>query len=475
MTPPLAARLRPTPVCTTQASADQGLAMGVGLAVTSLLGLVFLQYALPPNADAHYWGLNPEGMRQFATHWGLSRLPKMGADAYSLSFRLGLLLLWCGYALAVLAVLQGASLKARPLTAMIAGAALMTALFCPPLLSHDVYAYAAQGRLYSLYGQNPYLTSPSFLRAVHNPAAPFVTWDTPSVYGPVWTWVEVAVTAGLRGAGLWTQVVALKLVEAGALVVSALAGRRITTRLCPGRENLTLLAIGLNPALLLEGPGSGHNDLLLVSLLLAGVALFLEKKYRGAAILLGLSVAVKLVTLLILPWAAWEYGRGRPRRELLIALAVGGGLSLLPLILGFAPLWHGAATLAAMHGRASYHADAGRLIQDARTWGWLRAHGIPPALASVLVLANGSRLVLGLYLALTVWVVRARAGTAWLSAYAVMAAALMFLAMGQPFPWYVAWFWPVCLLRWDRLHLGLSGLCFGLSLAWTAGYGILDR
>ena len=88
----------------------------------------------------------------------------------------------------------------------------------------------------------------------------------------------------------------------------------------------------------------------------------------------------------------------------------------------------------------------------------------------------GTRLALvGLYAALTLWLWRRPARAHWLTAWAILSAALMFLAMGLPFPWYVAWFWPVCLLRWDRLHLSLSGLCFGLSLAWTAGYGVLNQ
>ena len=48
----------------------------------------------------------------------------------------------------------------------------------------------------------------------------------------------------------------------------------------------------------------------------------------------------------------------------------------------------------------------------------------------------------------------------------------MFFAFGNAFPWYILWFWPVCLVRWNRLHLGLSTACFGLSLIWMAGYGI---
>ena len=414
MTPPLAARLRPTSTCTRQASADQGLAVGLCLALTSLLGLIFLQYALPPNADAHYWGLNPEGAWQFAAHWGLTRLPKMGADAYSLWFRLALVTLWCGYALAVAAGLQGATLRTRPLLTLIVGAAMVSAVFCPPLLSHDVYAYAVHGRLLTLYGQNPYFARPHLLAAVGDPAAHYVTWDWPSVYGPVWTRIEAATA---RAPGLWLQVVALKLVEALALVGSALAGRRITAHLCPGRENLTLLALGLNPALLLEGPGAGHNDLILVSLLLIGTAFYLDKKYVPALLCLGLSVGIKLITLAVLPWALMEYGRGRPGRQRPAAAAVAVVLVAVPLVLTFAGLWHGPATLAAAQQRASFGLSAAAVTLDTQRRTWLQSHGVGIAVSSLLVSLCRNTWMIGLYAALTLWLWRRPGQAHWLTAW----------------------------------------------------------
>ena len=191
---------------------------------------------------------------------------------------MSLLMLWSGYALALLAAWQGTALRARLLTVAIIATTVVTALFAPPLLTTDVYAYAADGRLFALYGQNPYRCLPTYLAAVGDPVSRYLVWNVPSIYGPVWARFEIAGVELLRAEGLWPQIVALKLVQAGALVVAALAGRRITQLLSPGRENLTLLAIGLNPLLLLEGPGSGHNDILMVSFLLVGTMFYFGKK-----------------------------------------------------------------------------------------------------------------------------------------------------------------------------------------------------
>lgn len=449
MMPPTALRVLPSRAADGQAALERGLSLGLALLGLSLVALIVLQYTLPTKSDS-VWGLNLPGLRQYQHQFGLDWIPTINVDVYSLFFRLLLLTAWCGYALAVLSGFQGATLRPRVLCIPIGAAALVMALFAPPLLSHDVYAYAAHGRLYADYGLNPYFAHSSFLKEHHDPISPYITWDNPTVYGPVWTWIEIGSAALTRIVGVWPQVVLLKLVEAAALIVAALAGRRLTQRLCPGRENLTLLAIGLNPLLLLEGLGSGHNDLLLIAFFLLAALCFTEKKYAWAALLLGLSVGVKLITLAGLPWLLWEYLRCKEPKSYAKA-ALGLGLVALPLILAFAPLWHGAATLAAIHDRSAFHAGHGVLAQ---------------------VAVRHLVCVLVAYALMTIVLVLHPTRGAWLTAWSLLAAALMFYGFGNAYCWYIIWFWPICLIQWNRLNFGLSTACFGLSLIWMAGYGI---
>ena len=466
----------PLPQAHTKAATDArtGLRLGIGMVLTALLLLIFVQYALPPEAHAHYWGLNPEGLRQFRSHWGLSKLPTLGMDSYSLAFRLLLVILWSGYALAILSARQGTTLKTRPISVLIVLTALVTAFFAPPLLSHDVYAYAAHGRLAALYGLNPYFHLPSFLAHVHDPAAAYITWNWPTVYGPVWTWIETASVFLLSGQGLWVQVIALKLIEAGALIGAAFAGRRISACISPGQENLTLLAIGLNPLLLLEGPGSGHNDLLMICLFLVGVMFYVEKKYVWAALFLGGSVGIKLITLAVLPWAWMEWARERPWRERIAGGAAAVLLTLLPTIVCYVGLWHGGATLASLHARTLYNLSAAAQRENANIAEWLLRHGVGGSASGFLVTFSQNRVILGAFVLLTLWLVLRPRPAQWLAAWAIFASLLMLLAMGLPFPWYICWFWPVCLLRWDQVGRGLSAACFGLSLLWVSGYAVMS-
>ena len=473
MTPAaFAVRIRPE---TTAAPAQAARALWTGLAVFGVawLLLVLTQYLLPPGCHTRYWGLNLRGMSQFRAHLGLSHLPTLTPQSYSLLFRVSLPMLWSGYALSLLAAWQGAALRVRPLAAAIFTAAVTTAILVPPLLSSDVYAYAAHGRLFVLYGQNPCQTLPIYLADVGDSVAPYLVWNWPTVYGPVWTRIEIAAVGLLHSGGLWPQVVLLKLVQAGALTAAALAGRRITQILSPGRENLTLLAIGLNPLLLLEGPGNGHNDLLMVSFLLVGAMFYLEKKYLPAALFLGLSVGVKMVTLAVLPWVLMDYSRGRSWRQKFGAAFVAIALVLLPSVICYSGLGSGLETLAAVQSRSLYRASPEALAQDQQVFLWLLTHGIQAVLAAPLVTLFQDRVVVLLYALLTVWLWRQRQDGAWMTAWVLLAACAMLLLMGLPFPWYICWFWPLCLLRWDRLHLSLSAACFCLSLTWMSGYGLL--
>lgn len=457
------------------ADARSGLYIGTGMILTAMVLLFFVQYALPPQAHAHYWGLNPEGMLQFRSHWGISWLPTLGVYSYSLAFRLLLVTLWSGYALAILSAMKGAALNTRPVTVLIMITALTTALFAPPLLSHDVYAYAAHGRLAALYGLNPYFHLPSYLAQVHDPAAAYITWDWPTVYGPVWTRIETAVVFLLRGQDLWAQVIGFKLIETVALIGAAFAGKRIAAKLSPGKENLTLLAIGLNPLLLLEGPGSGHNDLLMVCLLLVGAMFYVEKKYVWAALFLGGSVGIKLITLALLPWAWMEWARGRPCRERISGGVAAFLLTLLPTIVCYVGLWHGGATLASLHARTLYNLSAATLQENANATAWLQSHGTGTSVSVILVTLYQNRWVLGAFGLLTLWLALRPLPAQWLVAWAVLASILMLCAMGLPFPWYICWFWPICLLSWDKIGMGLSTACFGISLLWVSGYAVMSN
>src|SRR5919201_5274673 len=144
----------------------------------------------------------------------------------------------------------------------------------PPLISGDVFGYIDWARAGVLHGLNPYSTNSGAV--VSDPVHPFVQWDNfTSPYGPLFTLGTYALVPLGVGGALW----ALKLVVlAASLGVCALIWGAARRR---GVAPLPALALyGLNPAVLLYALGGGHNDVLMMLPLLAGIYLVLGGRDR---------------------------------------------------------------------------------------------------------------------------------------------------------------------------------------------------
>jgi hypothetical protein len=428
---------------------------GAALVVASLLGLAALQQGLPDRVPTT-WGLEPASVARFQEDWFGVTWPRMSPDYFVLGFWLLTVSAWAGYMLVLGAGLRGGILNPRRTLVLVAILGGILAVFAPPTLSSDTYAYAGYARMEVLYGLNPYLHTPKALEARGDPTADVLAWNIPCVYGPIWLLPSFAITCLLHPFGLGWEVIAFKLVEALALVGAALAARSVARHFDPTRADLTLAAIGLNPLFLIEGPMSGHNDLLMMTLILAAAALFLKHRDAWGALVLGLAVGIKLIPLVLVPWLMLESGRRRPGlaglgRALLVVLLV-----LTPTALAYAPLWEGVETFTAQRVRV--------------TNDWTPVEAGTPLLQQMgsIVLAKWPLVLLYLGLSFGVWW-RGRDGD-WLTAWAVLAVALMFLIMLIPYPWYLMWPLAVLLTRWDREHAVLSAACLGLAVVWTLGY-----
>ncbi len=420
------------------------LGAGLTLMVAALLWLTRTQYAMPPLCQADWWGIDPPAPSHWAQHLHFALPHPLPPAQWNRQFRAGVGLLWLGYGLVVCGARRTAP-SLRTTLLLTAGFAFALALFAPPVLSTDVYAYAASGRLAVLYDQNPYVALPySFLHWANDPVQYFLAWDLPTVYGPVWTALSVALVDALPHSWLWGQVLYLKLVEALALCGLAWSAGRIAEHVQPGRGRLAALLVGTCPLLLMEGTGSGHNDLLMMACLFAAFASFLERKHGRAGIWLGLAAGIKLLPLVLLPWLLLDIKRTLPdapaRRRAMFYLIAG---MLLPLVLGYACFWHGSAIWDTLHRRTQN--------------------------------GHGGLLWAGLaYVAVSVWLgTRRRMPTPWLPAWSVWSAVFMLTGLGFAFPWYISWFWPALALRGGRAFQVLFAVVFVFAGIWESLYGTL--
>lgn len=183
-------------------------------------------------------------------------------------------------------------------------------LLGPVALSTDVYTYLGQG-LVAGAGIDPYVNGPASvaLPPMLEQRIPSIWIHTPSPYGPLFIGLCVLI-APLAVHHLLYAVILMRLVEAGGLTLAAVSLPRVARR-CGG-DPATAVWLGLaSPLMLATGLLSGHNDALMIGLMVAGLALAsIESRFaRLAAIALAtLAALVKspaaiLVVVLALGWA----------------------------------------------------------------------------------------------------------------------------------------------------------------------------
>ncbi|HEX4753450.1 MAG TPA: glycosyltransferase 87 family protein [Solirubrobacterales bacterium] len=324
-------------------------------------------------------------------------------------------------------------------------------LFAPPLFSSDVFSYDAYARIGTVFGANPYLHGPSAfpLEALHPLIG--VQWAaTPTVYGPLFT----ALSYLLVPLGIAANVLAYKAVAAASsLALVFMIWRAARLRGLDSAKAAAL--VGLNPVIVLFGVGGGHNDLLMLALLGAGLYVLLQKRDLPSGALMVTAVAVKLTAGLLLPFALaadrGESSRRADRRNLLIgaALAAVSILTLAYVFFGTGPLQM-VGTLEGIQGEGGPHSFVGFLATAVGLQGLIAPAGTALTVVFLLVLAW---LVRRVWIGELDWI----AGAGW-------ATVCLLLTTGFLVPWYVAWLIPLAALSRDKRLLAAAIFLTGVGL-----------
>lgn len=142
-------------------------------------------------------------------------------------------------------------------------------LVAPPLFSDDIYSYAAQGEMVSRH-ISPYLYGPGVLGGSPFSSLAQGVWiNTPSPYGPLFTGLDGRIVQ-LTDHRVLLSLVLLRLLAVVGVVLMAVFVPSLARSY--GKDPATAFALGvLNPLVLLFLVGSGHNDALMIGLLVAGL------------------------------------------------------------------------------------------------------------------------------------------------------------------------------------------------------------
>jgi len=310
-------------------------------------------------------------------------------------------------------------------------------LLGPPLFSRDLFSYVGQGLL-AHHGLNPYTVAPSALG--HGPLLSGIAsvWrHTTSPYGPLFV-VSSKAVASVAGGSLAVQVMAFRALELIGVLLVMVSLPRLARHL--GTDPGMALWLGaLSPLALFGFVASGHNDALMVGLLVAGVTLGVTGRLVPGLALCALAATVKLPAAAGVVFLAadqmWRVTGSRRWRVLGEAVAV---LVVVPaavtLLAGYGWTWLGPTALhipTELRVLSTPSVSLGVLIFSV-----LHPLGIPVVRSSVVTLTQD--LVAVATVAAVVWLL------ATLRRHEVVRSlglALVLIVVGSPtvWPWYLTW------------------------------------
>ena len=195
----------------------------------------------------------------------------------------------------------------------------------PPLMSRDILAYLIPARNAVVFGQNPYSTSISGFR--ENSWSGYLEgmWDGASIYGPVFNLLMLGFFV-VRSQDIFVYILLYKLFLATVFCgcVSLMSKVSKLRQL----DDLVVKLFILNPAILIHFLLDGHNDLLVLTLMLASIYVYFGGVSRlGGYLFHALSVGIKYISVVYTP-IFWV----RDRKVHLLSMLLSSMITLLVLV-----------------------------------------------------------------------------------------------------------------------------------------------
>jgi hypothetical protein len=273
----------------------------------------------------------------------------------------------------------------------------------PPLLSRDVYSYAAVGRL-AVAGLDPYRVGPAALGGGDFLAAVDPLWrETPTPYGPV----TVALLQGAAVAGHGSVLATVVALRAVAVLGAVLAVAAAVSVAAPAARSTVLVLTAMNPLVLLHLVSGAHLDALIGAAAVGVVVLTVRGRALPAvllAVLLGMAKAPAFLLVgFVLLHAVRHAGPGRRLGTAAgLSAAVAAALAACWAVLPDAFGWLHALDVPAMARRPQapsawlgslLHALSGGALSDAAATGAARTAtlGLGAVVALVLLLRGTAR------------------------------------------------------------------------------------
>ncbi len=177
-----------------------------------------------------------------------------------------------------------------------------------PALSNDIFNYIATAKVSFLYRENPYVIMP-----IDIPSEPMFRFlhaaNKVALYGPAW----IALTAIPHYLGMGNLFVTLFTFKFFVIAWYLLLCFLIWS--ASGKKAWPLAFFALNPLVLLSTLVDGHNDVVMMALVLGAFLLLKQKRYVFSLFFFIASILIKGATLFLIPVFVWSWLKTRAEKN----------------------------------------------------------------------------------------------------------------------------------------------------------------
>ena len=325
----------------------------------------------------------------------------------------------------------------------------------PPLVSKDVFSNIFYGKRAARYGDNPYIITPQ--RFANDQLMVYVSlnWkNTAIVYGPLHTYFSMLLNL-VAGEGITANILVFKGAMAFFHLINTVIVWSMLDFLAPRRRRFGTMLYAWNPLALSIGVGGGHNDVMMMTLVLLALYLLVRGKKWPGFIVLCLSVMIKYITVILLVALVIyllyrKQGAAERLRDLALYLAV--FLSIAVVL--FLPFWAGTNTFSSTlrNLQLNNFSSVGGAISYVLASLFKYLLFIPASVAETLASIISKSLLLPVFFA-ALWLAprRARRWDDLPDCFFFVTLAYL-VTTSYYMPWYFIWLLPLISLRpWDRL------------------------
>jgi hypothetical protein len=212
-----------------------------------------------------------------------------------------------------------------------------TLVWLYPITANDLFRYVLRGRIWAVHGASPMLSPPNAF-----PDDPYLAFAGEfggwvSGYGPLWE-ILVQIPLRLGATDMIPGAISLKLLVllsylACGILIGWFAIHKGDAERGPGYASVpALIFFAWNPLILLQAPGNGHNDMVLMAFVVLGIVLWQRKRWWWAAVALTLAALVKISAVLMIPLFGVLLLRSEPTWRGRILKGLGAALTGLTLV-----------------------------------------------------------------------------------------------------------------------------------------------